>query len=44
MEEMEALEPCTWKEAMKRDDWPLWKKAMEEEKEKLSSGQPTSQW
>lgn len=31
MEEVEALEPASLKEARERADWELWKKAMEEE-------------
>jgi len=29
--EMEALEPCSLAKAKSRPDWPLWKKAIEEE-------------
>ncbi|EKM73443.1 hypothetical protein AGABI1DRAFT_96273, partial [Agaricus bisporus var. burnettii JB137-S8] len=41
MEIMEALEPRTWKEATQRTDWPLWKKAMEEE---LATLQAAGTW
>lgn len=31
MEVVEALEPASYREAMRRVDWELWKKAMDEE-------------
>jgi len=41
IEEMEVLEPSNLKEAMRRTDWELWKKAIEEELTMLKN---TSTW